>query len=54
MANLKDISERYKKICEYFIKKTVKTGLKDKGDSIFELPENYIEIALMKSSNLVE
>ena len=48
MANLKDISERYKKICESFIKKTVKTGLKDKGDSIFELPENYIEIALMK------
>ena len=48
MASLKDISERYKRICESFIKKTVKTGLKDKGDSVFKLPENYIEIALMK------
>ena len=48
MANLKDISERYKRVCESFIKKTVKTGLKDKGDSVFKLPENYIEIALMK------
>ena len=48
MASLKDISERYKGICESFIKKTVKTGLKDKGDSVFKLPENYIEIALMK------
>ena len=48
MASLKDISERYKGVCESFIKKTVKTGLKDKGDSVFELPENYIEIALMK------
>ena len=48
MASLKDISERYKRVCESFIKKTVKTGLKDKGDSIFQLPENYIEIALMK------
>ena len=48
MASLKDISERYKGICESFIKKTVKTGLNDKGDSVFSLPENYIEIALMK------
>ena len=48
MASLKDISERYKRVCESFIKKTVKTGLKDKGDSVFKLPENYIEIALMK------
>ena len=48
MASLKDISERYKRVCESFIKKTVKTGLKDKGDSVFELPENYIEVALMK------
>ena len=48
MASLKDISERYKRVCESFIKKTVKTGLKDKGDSVFQLPENYIEIALMK------
>ena len=48
MASLKDILERYKRVCESFIKKTVKTGLKDKGDSVFELPENYIEIALMK------
>ena len=48
MASLKDISERYKRICESFIKKTAKTGLKDKGDSVFKLPENYIEIALMK------
>ena len=48
MASLKDISERYKGVCESFIKKTVKTGLKDKGDSVFKLPENYIEIALMK------
>ena len=48
MANLKDISERYKRVCESFIKKTVKTGLEDKGDSVFKLPENYIEIALMK------
>ena len=38
MANLKDISERYKRVCESFIKKTVKTGLKDKGDSVFKLP----------------
>ena len=48
MASLKDISERYKRVCESFIKKTVKTGLEDKGDSVFKLPENYIEIALMK------
>lgn len=48
MASLKDISERYKGICESFIKKTSKTGLNDKGDSVFDLPENYIEIALMK------
>ena len=48
MANLKDISERYKGVYESFIKKTVKTGLNDKGDSVFSLPENYIEIALMK------
>ena len=48
MASLKDISERYKRVCESFIKKTVKTGLNDKGDSVFSLPENYIEIALMK------
>ena len=48
MASLKDISERYKGVYESFIKKTVKTGLKDKGDSVFKLPENYIEIALMK------
>ena len=48
MASLKDISERYKGICESFIKKTIKTGLNDKGDSVFKLPENYIEIALMK------
>ena len=48
MTSLKDISERYKRVCESFIKKTVKTGLKDKGDSVFKLPENYIEIALMK------
>ena len=48
MASLKDISERYKGVYESFIKKTVKTGLKDKGDSVFKLPDNYIEIALMK------
>ena len=48
MASLKDILERYKRVCESFIKKTIKTGLNDKGDSVFKLPENYIEIALMK------
>ena len=51
MVSLKDILERYKGICESFVKKTkktCKTGLIDKGDSVFELPEDYIEIALMK------
>ena len=48
MASLKDILERYKGICESFVNKTKKRGLSDKGDGVFELPENYIEIALMK------
>ena len=48
MASLKNVLERYKGICESFVKKTCKTGLIDKGDSVFELPEDYIEIALMK------
>lgn len=48
MASLKDILERYKGICESFVNKIKKRGLTDKGDGVFELPENYIEIALMK------